>query len=165
MVKKDMPVVVTLDAHKGTAFAAKVTQIAAVANSDWDDNRKTFEVEVTMDPIEIDLRAGTTAKCEIQVETIPDVLQVPIHAVVVEEGKSLCFLPVATGFEEREVKVGKNNAHFVQVLEGLNKGERVLLYDPRDSGASHKADAAGAKEAPQPTPGAPLESVTSKAGS
>jgi HlyD family secretion protein len=140
MVKPDMKVLVTLDAQKGRVFPAKVTQIASVADSDWSDSKKTFQVEITMDPIDIDLRAGITARCEIQVEEIPDVLQVPIHSVVPENGKNLCFVTAGAGFEQREVKIAKNNAHFVQVIEGLAEGDQILLYDPREGGAAAAED-------------------------
>jgi hypothetical protein len=98
------------------------------------ENNKSFGCEVTMDPIGVELRAGITAKVEIQVERLGDVVHVPIHAVVSEGGESFCFVPRAPAWERRTVRVGKNNAHYVVVEEGLAAGEQVLLYDPRDGG-------------------------------
>ncbi len=34
--------------------------------------------------------------------------------------------------ERREVTIGKHNAHHVEVSSGLEEGDRILLYDPRD---------------------------------
>ena len=148
LVKLDQPVVVTLEAVKDRTFPAKVTKIGAVANSNWGNpENKTFEVEITMDPIDIELRAGTTARAEIQVETVPDALQVPVHAVFAEEEEHFCFVSGSSSFEKRAVKIGKHNNHHVVVVEGLKDGEPVLLYDPREAGLAETGEP-GAKPAP-----------------
>lgn len=135
LLELEQEVLVSVESAKGRVFPAKVSQIAAVASSEWmDEGNKTFRVEITMDPIDdIELRAGITARSEIQVETLPDVLQVPIHAVVSESSKHFCFIPKEEGgYEKREVGIGKNNNHYVVVSDGLEDGEQVLLYDPRE---------------------------------
>jgi HlyD family secretion protein len=154
-VKLEQPVLITLESLKERSFPAKVTRIGAVANSNWGNpENKTFEIEITMDPIEIELRAGTTAKAEIQVETLADALQVPVQSVIGESGEHLVFVAVPSGFQKLSVKIGKSNNHFVQVLEGLAEGQRVLLYDPRASGAEAGAAKSEAKPAtPSAGPG------------
>jgi len=160
-IKVDMPVLVTVDARKGETFTGKITEIASVATSNnWsDETNKSFKVEVTLDAYSGELRPGVTAKAEIEVETLPDVLFVPIHAIVAEGGKHMAFVVADSGPSEREVKIGKNNAHSVQVLEGLSEGEDVLLYDPRSEGSTSNGNGNGAKTpeaAPEATlPGAP----------
>ena len=162
-IKMDMPVVVTVDARKGESFAGKITEIASVATStNWsDEQNKSFKVEVTLDAFTGELRAGTTAKAEIEIETLADVLYAPIHAIVPEGAKHLAFLVTETGTSERDVKIGRNNSHSVQILEGLAEGDELLLYDPRSEGeASAAAAAAVGKPAEpaseQPLPGAPV---------
>jgi HlyD family secretion protein len=161
-IKEEMPVVVTVDARKGESFPAKITEIASVASSaNWsDETNKSFKVEITLDSTPPDLRAGVTAKAEIQVETLEDVLQCPIHTIVPEGGKHLAFVVKGGGFEEREVKIGKNNAHHVHILEGLSEGEEVLLYDPRSEGSAGAPGAgapdSGESEEESVIPGAPV---------
>lgn len=145
LVKLDQTVVVTAEAVPDRSFTAKVTKIGAVANSNWGNpENKTFEVEITMDPTEVELRAGTTAKAEIQVEKIPDVVHVPIHAVFAEDGQQFAFVANGPKSDKRPLKIGKHNEHFVQVFEGLKEGERVLLYDPREGGGA-SSDGPGEK--------------------
>ncbi|MFT7484863.1 MAG: HlyD family secretion protein [Candidatus Paceibacteria bacterium] len=135
LVTLDMPVLVTIETHKGVTFPAKVTDIATVAaSSGWNDStNKSFRVEVTMDPIEVQMRAGVTARAEVQVAELTDVLQVPIHAIRPEGDIHYCFVYMDGTPVRREVTVGNNNAHRVEVLSGLEEGDRVLLYDPRES--------------------------------
>jgi RND family efflux transporter MFP subunit len=158
-IKMDMPVVVTVDSRKGESFSGKITEIASVATStSWaDESNKSFKVKVTLDSATSDLRAGITAKAEISVETLEDVLHVPIHAIVSENGKHLAFLATGAGHDVREVQIGKNNSRHVEVLSGLAEGDEILLYDPRDAGEASPAEAADSPP-PEPTlPGAPAE--------
>jgi HlyD family secretion protein len=141
LVKKEMPVLVMVETRKEHAFPAKITEIATVASTtNWtDESNKSFRVEILLDPTDIELRAGVTAKAEIQVETLEDVLHVPIHAVVSEGGKHLCFLWKDGAPVERAVEIGKNNAHYVEIVSGLEQGEQILLYDPRSEGGGERS--------------------------
>lgn len=165
-VKEGMPAVVTVETHKDRSFAAKVTKIASVASSrNWTDaGNRSFQVEITMDPIDIELRAGVTARAEIQVDVLKGVLHVPIHAVLSEGGERFCFTHLAGVIERRVVTVGRNNAHLVEVGSGMREGEQVLLYDPRLSGFVDKqtgvdggvTPAAAPAAAPDATPASPF---------
>ncbi len=148
LIQEDMDVIVTVETRKEQSFPAKITEIASVASSaNWtDETNKTFRVEVTLAATTVELRAGVTAKAEIQVETLEDVLYVPVHAVVAEGGRHLAFVDRAGEIEERLVKIGKNNSNQVEILEGLEEDEQVLLYDPRaggEGGLGPRAEAAG----------------------
>ncbi len=131
-VKKDMDVLVTVETNKGTTFKGKITSVATVASSDnWmDSSNKSFRVEVTLEENEIELRAGVTAKAEILVENLEEVLYIPIHAAFARDGKHFCYLFDNGQTKRHEVTIGKNNTSYVTVLEGLEEGDRVLLYDP-----------------------------------
>jgi len=96
-------------------------------------------------------------KAEIEIETLKDVLYVPIHAIVPEAAKHLAFVVKDGQTSEREVKIGKNNAHYVEVLEGLAEGEQVLLYDPRTEGQSTEGKSKDEPEPAKQLPGAPSE--------
>jgi RND family efflux transporter MFP subunit len=142
LVKVGQTVAITLDTYKGKVFGGKVSRVASVAMMDeyWggDSNNKKFRVEIAMDAPGTDLRAGITAKAEVQVEELANVLYLPIHAVVVEGGERFCFLVEGKTFKKHPIKIGKNNAHYVAVLEGLKEGDKVLLYDPREAGEVEK---------------------------
>jgi HlyD family secretion protein len=142
LVKLGQAVHVSVEAIKGKSFGGKVTEIASVADSNWiDQANRTFEVEITLDPVEIEMRAGITAHVEILVEELKDVVYVPIHAVLAEGGDHFCFVPSGTEFQKRSVEIGKNNLHHVVVAKGLEPSEKVLLYDPRIDAATSEGEA------------------------
>ena len=127
---------VTLDTYPGQIFEGTVSHIAAVATSSgWDDSTKAFRVTVDLAPTDCALRAGISAKLEIEVDRLEDVLHVPLHATFVENGEYFSFVWADGGVHRREVEIGSNNDHFVEIRSGLEEGDLVLLYDPRDSQA------------------------------
>jgi HlyD family secretion protein len=144
LVKLEQVVHVTVEAVKGRTLNGKVTRIAQVANSDWTESaNKTFQTEITMEPLtDLELRSGITAHVEIQVEQLKGVIYVPIHAIVSENGEQFCFVPQGPSFDRRVVKLGKNNLHYVEITDGLAEGDKVLLYDPRETSASEREGAA-----------------------
>lgn len=149
LVKLEQPVVVTVESARDRVFSGKVTRINSVADSNWaDENNKKFGCEITLGALDVELRAGISAKVEIQIEVLANVVHVPVHAVVTENGQSVCFLPSETGFERRPVTIGKNNAHYVEIVDGLAEGEKVLLYDPRSTDATESGSNDGAPSVP-----------------
>ena len=134
LIEEGMDVAVTIETNKGKTFPAKITSVASVASSDsWmDQQNKSFRVEVTLEPYEEELRAGVTAKADIRVDELEDVIYIPIHAAFPESGKHYCFVYADGQIERRQVEIGKNNTHHVVIVSGIEAGERVLLYDPRE---------------------------------
>jgi RND family efflux transporter MFP subunit len=58
---------------------------------------------------------------------IPDVLSVPVSALIEEQGIYSVYVEEHEGaYEKREVKLGMNNGEQVQILHGLNVGEAVV---------------------------------------
>lgn len=76
----------------------------------------------------VQLRPGMTAEVKIRVQTIPDVLQVPVQAIVEHGGKNYCLLyDKAAGWSKKQVKIGSTNDKTVVILEGLKEGDKVVM--------------------------------------
>lgn len=161
LVEVGQQALVTLESDKSRSFEAEVTKVADVAKPDnWGSSNagSVFEVEITMKKVDHKFAAGTTAKVEIQVETLKDVVFVPVHAVFAEDGRNHVFVLDGEEWSKREVTIGKNNSHHVHVAKGLEASERVLLYDPRATGAS------GSQEAAKPSDAAPAAAPAATPG-
>lgn len=136
-------VTLTLDALPERKWNAKVTKIAPAAVKAHGRDAEVFPVEATIERAADDanaaIKSGMTADVRILVETRPQVLLVPIEAIVKEEGKSW-VKPVALGEggktkkkgDKVEVKVGKSNDREMEILEGLKEGDEVAI-DPASS--------------------------------
>mgnify|MGYP001615930600 FL=1 len=136
-------VTLTLDALPERKWNAKVTKVAPAAVKAHGRAAEVFPVEATLesaaDGSNAAIKSGMTADVLILVETRPQVLLVPIEAIVKEEGKSW-VKPVALiegGKTKKkgdrvEVKVGKSNDREMEILEGLKEGDEVAI-DPASS--------------------------------
>ena len=136
LIKVGLPAVVRVDAFPGEVFRGIVESVASVPSSTNWMNRdlKEYEtvVRVTEDPERVSrLRPGLTAQVEIIVEQRSNVLQVPIQSIVSIGPKRYAWV-AAPAIERREVMIGVSNDKFIEVHDGLQDGERVVL-NPRSS--------------------------------
>lgn len=133
----DQEATLTFDALPGRTFKAKVTKIApAAVKAQGQSQVEVFPVEATLVDADPAIKPGMTADVRFQVAVHPDVLSVPIEAVVKDGDKRMVTKIVdgATGpaREKVEVKLGVRNDRVHQVVEGLKEGD-VLLIDPASS--------------------------------
>ena len=124
---------VTIDAMPGRTFEGEVRFVALLpdSNSWWaNPNQRLFKTEIgILDPI-AEMRPGMSCKVEILVDALDDVLQVPVQTVFRNGGKTVCFVDGPGGTEEVEVKTGRDNDKWVEVLDGLAEGQTVLMAPP-----------------------------------
>ena len=80
------------------------------------------------------LKPGLSAQVTVFSEAkVEHVLAVPLQAIIspLEKGKKpRCFVMTAAGAESREVDVGLNDEKLVEIKDGLQEGEDVVL-NPR----------------------------------
>jgi multidrug efflux pump subunit AcrA (membrane-fusion protein) len=132
-VKLEMPAFITSEMQKDVIFDGAVVKIGTVANAGrrWGgDNVKRFKVELTLKGEDLNLKPGTSARVEIQIGEVPDVLAVPLQAVFAKEGKHYCYRSNGGKPERVEVEPGRSNEAFVEIKTGLDEGHKVLLFDP-----------------------------------
>ncbi len=84
-----------------------------------------YETEVSLIGGGDSFRSGMTAKVEIVLKRLPDVLLIPIDAVYQRDGKTFCYVQ---GGGRREIEIGQSNAGHAVVLKGLEAGETVEVY-------------------------------------
>jgi multidrug efflux pump subunit AcrA (membrane-fusion protein) len=80
------------------------------------------------------LRPGMSVTERIAVQSIPNVIMVPATAVFTKIGRTVAFVAQgdksSNNFSERVVVVGHRGGANVEILSGLQPGERVALKDP-----------------------------------
>jgi RND family efflux transporter MFP subunit len=133
-VKPDQKAKITVSAFPDEKFAGNVIKKAPLADqTNWlNPDLKVYATEVCIDGTHDFLKPGMTAKVEIIIDKLEDVLIVPVQAVVNKEGKKVCYIKNSSGDTlECEVETGQFNDSFVEITKGLTKGDRVLLNPPR----------------------------------
>ena len=92
---------------------------------------KVYTTKVSIEDSHDSLRPGMSAKVEVLVEQLDDVLMVPVQVVANRGGRKVCYIATDRGPEERQVQTGAFNNNFVEIVSGLQVGESVLLSPPR----------------------------------
>jgi HlyD family secretion protein len=128
-VRLDQPARIRIETFRDQTFHGRVTKISPMGAER--DNVTTFEVRVSIDNPGKSLRANMTANAEIVLEELPNSLLVPVAAVSYDAQRQASVEVIdpdsRTGRSTVPIKVGVGNGTRIQVLEGLEVGDRVVL--------------------------------------
>ncbi|OYV18929.1 MAG: Efflux transporter, RND family, MFP subunit, partial [Methylococcaceae bacterium NSM2-1] len=130
-IKTGMSACVSLDAFAEKRCSGTVSRIAPYV-LEKEKQARTVEVEVKLtDPNDIkDLLPGYSADIEVLLASKQQALKVPAEAVL--ENNRVLLMQADGLLEERVFKPGLANWNTVEVLSGLNVGDRVVLSVGRD---------------------------------
>lgn len=167
-VKKGQKARITVDAFADKVLDGEVTQVGVLPDSQnmWmNPDLKVYLTTVTIQGTNDWLKPGMSAKVEIFVSRLPDVVYVPVQAVSPADGKQVCYLANGLKPEKRIVEVGEFNDEFIEIKNGLKEGDKVLLRAAEPQGQEKPAES---KEPPQkeksaPEPAAPAAVTMKKA--
>lgn len=125
---------IVADALPDRTFSGIVHAVSQVPsdNDSWlNPDLKVYATEIELGEIEKGLRPGMTAQVEIEIANLDDVLLIPAQAVAGTPEVPTVFIVKDDALEERPVRLGPSNERFVQVVSGVEVGERVALAPPR----------------------------------
>jgi cobalt-zinc-cadmium efflux system membrane fusion protein len=123
-VRTGQPVELATESRPGETFRGKVGFIVPVI----DPATRTAKVRLEFENPKGLLQPGqlVTARILAQADaSAPEVLAVPRSAVEQVEGKTVVFVENGTGFERRNVLIGRSAGDRVEIRGGLNPGERI----------------------------------------
>jgi len=133
-VKPGQKAKIIMDAFPDKTFEGEVLKVAPLPDQQrgWlSPDVKVYTTQVSIEGTHDFLKPGMSAKVEILVDYLRDVLIVPVQVVANRGGKKVCYVTASQSSTEREVKTGAFNDTYVQILEGLQEGEHVLMNPPR----------------------------------
>ena len=121
-----MKTIVTLPGRE--PFEAKVSEVADIARPPiiGSGDVVRYDVIVALPKLE-DLKPGTSAKLQIVMNELEEVLTIPVAATVEIDEQTYCWVETKTGVEQRllETKVGDDV--FVVVTNGVHVGEKIVM--------------------------------------
>ncbi len=117
---------VTVDSYPGKTFSGKLTYIQPVAQQS-----RLFQVRIYLDNPDMSLLQGMFARARTLVEVVPDVLRVPLDALleqIRENNSNSVFLVDKDGKAQmNRIKIGLTDRRYAQVTEGLKKDDIVVV--------------------------------------
>ena len=127
LLKKGMDTDIYLDAFDNKVFKGEVKQISESAEKPAGRDVSLFKVKIDFKENNKKIKPGMSGRAEIVVRRSKNALTVPIEAVRKDEnGKEYCFKVVNGIAKKTFVKTGISNDFYVEVKEGLNKGDTVI---------------------------------------
>ncbi len=128
-VQAGQTVRIKIDALPDEKLTGRVVSVGSVLRMRrWDNPVKVIDAVIELEQKIGKLGPGMTATGQIEVERIPNALLAPVKAVQEKGGRIIVKVPGADGRgEERAIRVGRRNQQFVEVLEGLREGDKVIM--------------------------------------
>jgi HlyD family secretion protein len=160
-VQKGLKAVVQADAFPDRKLSAEVTKVALLPDSQnrWvNPDLKVYQTMVSIEGGHEWLKPGMSAKVEILVKHLTNVVYIPLQSVSEMGGKHFCYV-ADVRVEMREVEVGSFNDEFIEIKHGLEEGEDVLLRAPVNTPDKPKKKKSDSPE-PPPTPAAESTSAS-----
>ena len=108
----------------GEHFTGKIARFTG----SLDTSTRTMQVEIEVPNPTYRLRPGMYANVQLSAASRPDALTVPVEAIQRGENKtSVLVVDPQNKVQSREVQVGVQSSNMVEILGGLNEGERVIV--------------------------------------
>ncbi|MCC5910358.1 MAG: efflux RND transporter periplasmic adaptor subunit [Clostridiaceae bacterium] len=92
-----------------------------------DDRLQGYPVKILVNNKEGLLKGGMSAEVILPLDQVLDSLVIPISSIVNENGQQIVYIVHEGRAERREVSLGISNEKFAQVLDGLEKGEKLIV--------------------------------------
>ena len=164
-VKKGMLATIRVDAHPDKILTGEVTKVGVLPDSQnrWmNPDLKVYLTTLDVKGTNDWLKPGMSAKVEILVSELKDVLSVPMQAVSPSGNEQVCYLRKNGGEPQRVVVVsGDYSDEFIEIKSGLKDGDVVLLRSPEGSKAEDgQKPEEKAKEKPAAAAAAPSATAT-----
>lgn len=153
-VREGLPATIRVDAASDRTYRGTVYSVGVLPDDSgyFSSDIKVYETFVRIDERVTHLKPGMNAVVEIHVDRLDDVLSVPVQAVVQIDRESWCYRDSAGDVERVKVELGVTNDKFVEIRNGLEEGDRVILNPTSivDDGTSQGRSIAPDAGAPEP---------------
>nr|MBN2277969.1 efflux RND transporter periplasmic adaptor subunit [candidate division Zixibacteria bacterium] len=127
-VDSGQAVKIVLDAFPEIVYDGAVINKGTLARRKEPGSKiNVFDVEIAINSQDKQIKPGMSASCRIIMDRLPDVVSAPLEAVFEKEGEILVYLD---NKKKRKVEVGRRNDKVIEIISGLEGGERVCLVDP-----------------------------------
>ena len=122
-VKTGQEVKLTVPAFPQTTFTGRVIFVDSVVDPDT----RTVKVRTEVANPDGRLKPDMFANVQIVTDVNRAAISIPQSAVLNDEGKSIVFVAEGDGYKKRQVQPGIQNNDRVEIVDGLNAGDKVVV--------------------------------------
>ncbi len=122
-IKKGQKVSVTLKSLPSQLFQGEISYVAPHI----DPKLRTLSVCAELANADFKLKPGMYGEVHIETTGPHTIIVLPIDAVIQRAGKSIVYLEIKEGFHPVNIKTGRTFNHDIEIVEGLNPGQHVVV--------------------------------------
>lgn len=134
-VKMGDRVTIRVDALEGVVLNAVIEKVDEAASIDygWGGDIRKYRVRAVIEDLQgRRLKPSMGCSGTIVTDQVAEALATPVQTVYTEGDQRFCFVLTGAGKVRRKpVEIGRASETMVEILSGLNEGDRVLLRDPK----------------------------------
>jgi len=123
LVKKDLPVTVTVSELPGRVFQGTITRFSYAL----DESTKTMATEIEISNPDLALRPGMWAAVEIELQKKENALLIPAEALVIEKNKNSVFVVRDKKALKVALTTGFDDGVNVEILKGCGPNDAVIV--------------------------------------
>ena len=145
-IKTDQKAVVRIDSLPDREFQGVVRHVAPTpdARRKYYENISVYDTHVWIQDensqLPEDLKPGVSAKAEIVVAELNDVMMVPVQSVTTYKGQKVVQVKRGENVVVVPVKAGQFNNRFIEIKDGLREGDQVSLAPNIDENSETQGD-------------------------
>lgn len=128
-IKPGLGAAIRLDAFEGRSFDSTVTRVLPQAQS-TSTGGTVFPVLLPLTDSGANLLVGMQGDATIRLRSVPDAVTIPVEAMYEERGKRIAYAVSGGRLRRRVIQTGVVTETRVQVTEGLEPGDQVLVSGP-----------------------------------
>lgn len=122
-IEPDSPVDIYVRAAGDKPFAGKIVSVATVP----DPVKRNYAVKIGLDNPQGQIKSGMFAEVAVNTVKKDNAICVPTNAVVPKGARTVVYVvDNENRAQEREVQIGIENTHHVEIAKGLKAGEQVI---------------------------------------
>ncbi len=122
-LKIGQDVMFRVDSYPDSEFKGRLNTIYP----SLEEKTRTLQVEALVPNRDSKLKPGLFAKVTLYTGQAREVVVVPITAILYEDSRVKVFIAEGDRAKERPVKIGSKYGEYLEIVEGLQKGESVVV--------------------------------------
>ncbi len=132
-VEEGQSATLTIDARAGAPVQGQVISKAVTPDDGgwWNPNLREYRVRIELPEGIEGLKPAMRCTGDIFTGRVEHALAVPIQAVFTEGDQRFCYVPSGSRVRRQPVQIGRASDTLVEIVSGLEEGDRVLIRDPR----------------------------------
>ncbi len=124
---------ITAESVPDKTLEGRVSKVAVLPDSNasrYNPSLKVYPATIEIEGNNDFLKPGMSAKTQIIVNELSDVLYIPVQAVFVEDDEHFVFVKRGGDYERQPVTIGDHNDEFIAITEGVTESDSVALSMP-----------------------------------